>query len=44
MWNIVRQIARTGIVTEPAPADSAALRAATDRIQHEILDILGQNR
>jgi Ni,Fe-hydrogenase III small subunit len=42
MWNIVRQIARTGIVTEPSPMDSAALRCAADRIGHEILDILGR--
>jgi Ni,Fe-hydrogenase III small subunit len=40
MWHILKQIARTGIVTEPPPAD--ALRVAADRIQREILDILGQ--
>jgi Ni,Fe-hydrogenase III small subunit len=42
MWNIVKQIARVGIVTEPAPADSDGLRVAAERIQREILDILGQ--
>jgi Ni,Fe-hydrogenase III small subunit len=42
MWNIVRQIARTGIVTEPAPTDSATLRSAVDGVQREILDILGR--
>jgi len=42
MWNIVRQIARTGIVTEPAPMDSATLRSAVDGVQREILDILGR--
>jgi len=42
MWHIVRQIARTGIVTEPAPMDSATLRSAVDGVQREILDILGR--
>jgi Ni,Fe-hydrogenase III small subunit len=42
MWTIVRQIARTGIVTEPAPRDSDALRVAPERIRREIVDILGQ--
>jgi Ni,Fe-hydrogenase III small subunit len=42
MWQIIRQIASAGIVTEPAPADSDALRVAADRIQRELLDILGQ--
>ena len=41
MWQILRQIARTGIATEPAPpvADTQ-LEAA--RIHAELLDILGQ--
>jgi Ni,Fe-hydrogenase III small subunit len=42
MWTIVKQIVRTGIVTEPAPVQDDALRVAADRIQREILDILGQ--
>jgi Ni,Fe-hydrogenase III small subunit len=42
MWTIVKQIVRTGIVTESAPAQDDALRVAADRIQREILDILGQ--
>ena len=42
MWTMLRQIVTTGIVSEAAPSDSAALRVATDRIQHQILDILGQ--
>jgi len=42
MWHILRQIARTGIVTEPPPADSAALHVSAERIQREIVDILGQ--
>lgn len=42
MWNILRQIATTGIVTEAAPPDSAALQVDSARIQHEILRILGR--
>jgi Ni,Fe-hydrogenase III small subunit len=42
MWTLLRQIARTGIVTDPVPTDSADLRVATDRIQRDILAILGQ--
>jgi Ni,Fe-hydrogenase III small subunit len=42
MWHILKQIVRTGIVTEPAPTladvDSTAIR----RIHQDILDILGQ--
>ena len=38
----MRQIARTGIVTEPAPPAADALRAEADRIRRELLDILGQ--
>jgi Ni,Fe-hydrogenase III small subunit len=44
MWRVLRQIARTGIVTEPTPqvtaADGAA--AAVQRIHRELLDILGR--
>jgi Ni,Fe-hydrogenase III small subunit len=41
MWQILRQIARTGIATEPAPpVADAQLEAA--RIHAELLDILGQ--
>lgn len=42
MWNIIKQIARNGIRTEAAPASSDALRVETERIQRELLDILGQ--
>ena len=42
MWQLLKQIARTGIVTEPAPTDSDALRVAVERIQREVLDIRGQ--
>lgn len=41
MWRIARQIARVGIVTEPAPQGDDAMRAAVERIHREILDILG---
>jgi Ni,Fe-hydrogenase III small subunit len=42
MWNIIKQIARNGIRTERAPGSSDALRAQTERIQRDLLDILGQ--
>ena len=42
MWNIIRQIARNGIRTEAPPQNSDALRVETERIQRELLDILGQ--
>jgi len=42
MWKILRQIARNGIRTEPAPDCSEAPRAQAERIHREILDILGQ--
>ncbi len=42
MWKIIRQIAKPGLATEPAPTDGAALRAAEQAIQGELLDILGQ--
>jgi Ni,Fe-hydrogenase III small subunit len=42
IWKIVRQIARNGIRTEPAPHDADALRAEAGRIHDDVLDILGQ--
>lgn len=43
MWKIVRQIARTGMRTEPAPrADDTTTRATIERIHGEILAILGR--
>jgi Ni,Fe-hydrogenase III small subunit len=42
MWKILRQIARTGIRTEPAPGHDEPPRAEVERIHREILDILGQ--
>jgi Ni,Fe-hydrogenase III small subunit len=41
MWQILRQIARTGIATEPAPPVNDA-HLETARIHAELLDILGQ--
>src|SRR5574341_2160094 len=42
MLKILRQIVRSGIATEPAPEGEAALRVEAERIQRELLDILGQ--
>jgi len=42
MWQILRQIVRTGIVTEPPPALDAALKDEVRRIHDELLAILGQ--
>ncbi|EYS85833.1 formate hydrogenlyase [Cupriavidus sp. SK-4] len=42
MWQILKQIARTGIVTEPAPPTPAGEPASIQRIHRELLDILGQ--
>jgi Ni,Fe-hydrogenase III small subunit len=46
MWHILKQIVRTGIVTEPTPhpADLAVAEEAAivQRIHQDILDILGQ--
>lgn len=42
MWNIIKQIARNGIRTEATPVSSDALRVESERIQRDLLDILGQ--
>ena len=46
MWHILRQIVRTGIITEPAPrvveGPSAASSAAIKRMHEDLLGILGQ--
>ena len=42
IWKVVRQIARNGIRTEPAPDSSDGVRAEAGRIQAEVLAILGQ--
>ena len=41
-WKILRQIARNGIRTEPAPDIGAAAQAEIGRIQADVLAILGQ--
>ena len=42
MWHLLKQIVRTGIVTEPAPQVDDTEHAAVDRIHRDILAILGQ--
>ncbi|WP_428423487.1 NADH-quinone oxidoreductase subunit B family protein [Methylibium sp.] len=42
MWHILKQIVRTGIVTEPMPQLPEVEGAAIHRIHQDILDILGQ--
>jgi Ni,Fe-hydrogenase III small subunit len=41
-WKIIRQIARIGIRTEPAPDIGAQAQGEIGRIQAEVLAILGQ--
>ena len=42
MLGILRLIVRGGIATEPAPETDDALRVEAERIQRELLDILGK--
>src|SRR5688500_14081160 len=43
MWSLLRQVARHGIRTEAAPSDCGdVVRVEAERLQREILDILGQ--
>ena len=42
MWHVLKQIVRTGIVTEPAPRVDDAHQAEIERIQRDLLAILGQ--
>lgn len=42
MWQILRQIVRTGLVSEPAPSADDALLLQPGRIHDEILATLGQ--
>jgi Ni,Fe-hydrogenase III small subunit len=42
MWHVLKQIVRTGIVTELTPALPDVEVAAVQRIHQDILDILGQ--
>src|SRR5690348_8288759 len=42
MWRILRQVARTGIATEPAPESRDGERLEIARIHNELLETLGQ--
>lgn len=42
IWKIVRQIAKNGIRTEPAPDSNDGVQAEIGRIQEDVLAILGQ--
>ena len=42
MWQILRQITRTGILTEAPPPVDGAVLAETQRIHEDLLGILGQ--
>lgn len=42
IWKVVHQIAKVGILSEPAPSIPADAQADAERIQRELLDILGQ--
>ena len=42
MWKIVRQIARAGIATEPAPESRDGELLEIERIHNDLLEILGQ--
>lgn len=42
MWQVLKQIVRTGIVTEPTPQPDGADPAVVQRIHQDILAILGQ--
>ncbi len=42
MLKLLHQVARTGLVTEPPPADAGRLAPAATAIHHQILDVLGR--
>lgn len=42
MWQIIKQIARAGIVTEAAPEPIDAWHTEREKIQQEIINILGR--
>ena len=42
MWQIIKQIARAGIPTEAAPEPDGAWRTEHEKIQQNILNILGR--
>ncbi len=41
MYQILKQIVKTGIRTEPAPQADEAMRVQAQRLQQEILDVFG---
>jgi Ni,Fe-hydrogenase III small subunit len=41
MYQILKQIVKTGIRTEPAPLADEAMRVQAQRLQQEILDVFG---
>jgi len=41
MYQIIKQIIKTGIKTEPAPQADEAMRLTTQRLQKEILNVFG---
>ena len=43
MWRVLKQIVRTGIVSEPSPVVDKDSQAPLDRIQADLLAILGQS-
>lgn len=42
MWRILKQIAKNGIRSEAPPEPNESLRVGAERMQRELLDILGQ--
>ncbi|MGQ0708152.1 MAG: NADH-quinone oxidoreductase subunit B family protein [Rhodoferax sp.] len=42
MWKVVHQIAKVGILSEPAPGIAQDAQGQAAQIQQELLDILGQ--
>ncbi|MDE3010567.1 MAG: NADH-quinone oxidoreductase subunit B family protein [Pseudomonadota bacterium] len=42
MWRVIRQVLRTGILTETAPAPTHEEARAVQRIHQDILDVLGR--
>lgn len=42
MWQVIRQITRNGLLTETPPEVNEAWRSESEKIQHDILRILGR--
>jgi Ni,Fe-hydrogenase III small subunit len=42
MWKMLLQVARAGLVTEPAPQEDDALRVAVQRVHAELLATIGR--